>query len=206
MSGMFGGSSAKTDRGNQLAATQGNWNIFNWALPTGQQGQQQGQQTMQSALGTLNNPIQYWNSLLSAGRTETANSLQPVTQSVLDQANATRNQAGAFGTNRQGGAAQINRQADFQTQKTIDDIISQGLMSGRTEGAKGLTAASTAQANIGNAQLENALRLLGLSSESINAILKNATESRPVSQKIHDQAIQDVGSAVGQIASAFLMA
>ena len=199
---LFGGSSAKTDRGNQLAATQGNWNIFNWALPAGQSQQGTGQNTLATSLNTLQNPIAYWQNLLQGGRTAAAANAQPATQSVIDQANAQRASQGAFGTARQGGTAAANAAQGAATTKSIDDIISQTLQSGQAAGAQGLTSTAQTQAGIGSTQLQNALALLGIGQTSINAILNNATASRPVSQQLNSQAWSTAGNAIGTILSA----
>jgi len=198
---LFGGSSAKTDRGNQLAATQGNWNIFNWGLPAGQAQQATGQGTLQTSLNTLQNPIAYWQNLLQGGRTAAAAAAQPSTQAVIDQANAQRTAQGAFGTARQGGTAAANAGQSSATTKSIDDIISQTLQTGQATGAQGLASAAGTQAGIGATQLANALSLLGLSQNSINAILQNATASRPISQKLNANAWNAGDAAITGIAS-----
>lgn len=206
MGGILGGGAQKTDRGNQLAATQGEWNIFNYGLPTGQAGQTAGTATLNTALSTLNQPIQYWQQLLQGGRTAAAANVAPQTQSVLDQANATRNQQAAFGTNRTGGVSAQNRMADAATQKQIDDIVTQGLLAGQAGGAAGLTQAAGAQAGIGSTQLSNALSALGLSQDAINAILQNASQSKEFSAQQNEKLGGAIGSGVQQLLSAFLLA
>ena len=221
----IGGSSATTDRGNQLAATQGEWNIFNYGLPQGQAGQVAGnadlasaRQSMASAttdlgtaLQTLQGPTDYWKSLLTAGRTQTAQNAAPAIQSVTDAAAANKNAESTLGTGRSGGTVAANREAGSGAQSQIDKIINENLLAGKTAGAEGLTQVSqlqgalggqqgqigTEQAGIGRTELGNALQLLGLSQSSITDILNNATQSRGLSYDINQQTSSQLGSALG---------
>lgn len=185
ITGLFGGSSAKTDRGNQLAGIQGNWNLFNYGLPMGESGQAAGQSNLTSA-------ADYYRSLLSPGRQQVAQRSAPAINSVNAATTATRNAEGTLGTGRVGGTVAANREAGSQAQSKIDDIINQNLVQGQEQGAKGLTS-------IGGTELSNALSLLGISEESINAIMNNGTQSRATSQQIHNDALAGYGSAIGTI-------
>lgn len=227
MGGMLGigGNSAKTDRGNQLAATSGEWNIFGYGLPQGQAGQTAGTQdlttakgTLDTALGTtgtalstLNAPADYWKSLLTAGRTQTQQNAAPAVQGVLDSSSANKTAEATLGTGRTGGTAAANREAGSQAQSQIDKIINENLLSGQKEGAAGLTTTSQvqgalggqqatiggAQAGIAKSELANALSLLGISQSSITDILNNATQSRGLSYDINQQTSSQLGSALG---------
>lgn len=227
----IGGSSAKTDRGNQLAATQGEWNLFNYGLPTAQAGQATGTAdlgtakstlgtalgTTNTALNTLNAPADYWKSLLTAGRTETAANAAPAIQSVTDAATANKNAEATLGTGRSGGTVAANREAGSTAQSQIDKIINDTLLSGKQQGATGLTqvageraaiggeqaAIGGGQAAIASTELSNALSLLGLSQSSIDAILSNATSSRALSYQINQDQLAGYGKALGTVLSAF---
>lgn len=165
MGGILGGSS-KTDRGAQLGARQGLWNVFNYALPQGQAQQAQGQ-------GNLNQVAAYWQKLLQPGRTAATQMAAPAVNTALDQADAARRQAGAIGTGRTGGTAAIQSNAGATTQKTIDDIVNQNLQTGRAEAATGLT-------NIGDTELDNSLKMMGLGEDAVNKIMDDALKSRSI--------------------------
>lgn len=186
----IGGSSANTDRGNQLAATQGEWNIFGYGLPQGEAGQTAGQNTLNQSLQTIAPATQYWQNLLTAGRTQTKQNAAPAVDQALASATANRNIEGTFGTNRTGGTNALNREASTNTQSQIDQIINNNLVTGRQQGAQGLTSSAQFQAGVGDAQLRNSLSLLGLSSTSIDQILQNATQSRGQSYQINQNAQQ----------------
>ena len=199
MSGLIGGSSANTDRATQLSGQQGLWNIFSYGLDTGKAGQTTGQSDLNTAKSTLGQASDYWSSLLSGGRTQTAQRSAPSINQTLENATATRNAEGTFGTGRTGGTVAANREASTQTQSKIDDIINNTLQTGRTQGAQGLQTVAGEQAQIGGTELSNALSLLGLSESSVKSIMENATDSRKTSYEINRQTQEDWGSAVGQL-------
>ena len=193
----IGGSSAKTDRGNQLAATQGQWNIFNYGLPQGQAGQATGQADLSAAKGTLQAPENYFRSLLTAGRTETAATSAPAVNTALAQSDAARRTEATMGTGRGGGTAAANREASTTTGAGIDQIINQNMVGGRAAGASGLQQIAGEKASIGGVELSNALSLLGLGKGAIDSILSNATQSK--------QNDPNVGNAIGQAAATLFM-
>lgn len=199
----IGGSSAKTDRNTQLAAQQGNWNIFNWGLPQGEATQAQGQATLNSSLKPLGQAQDYFSKLLTEGRQQTMQNAAPAVQATLDASNAQKTQAGQFGTQRVGGTAAAQREAGSAATSSIDKIINQNLLQGQQEGAQGLESVAGAKAGIGAEQLSNSLALLGLSENSINSIMNNATASRAESfkenQAVQSQWEQVIGSALDLI-------
>lgn len=177
----IGGSSEKTDRGNQLAATQGDWSIFNYGLPTAQQQNKSGT----SALGTAQD---YFSKLLTAGRTDTAQSAAPAINAEIAGSDAERRKEASSGTGRTGGTAELNREQGAKTQSNIDSIINSTLQTGKEVGAKGLES-------IGSTDLSSAVANLGISSTAVNDILSNATGSRSTSHQFGE----DAGSAIGQL-------
>lgn len=187
----IGGSSAKTDRGNQLAATSGLWNVFNWAMPTGQSQQTAGSGTLNNALGTLGPAQQYFQGLLAPGRTQATLNAAPGINATLNSSDAAKKQSGNLGTERSGGTAALNRESGVQTQSTIDDLINSNLIGGQATGAQGLQGIAGQQAGIGGAQLNNASNLLGLGSNADTNILNNATTSRPISQQANQESASE---------------
>jgi hypothetical protein len=188
MGGFFRGGAAATDRGAQLGARQGLWSIFNWGLPTGQALQRAG-------LNTLTGVKNWAQQLMSPGRTAASQMAAPVTQNILDQANAQRLQAGAFGTGRTGGTAALNREAGTATTKSIDDITNQIMQAGRAQGANTLMGISASE-------LATAMNNLGLSADAVNAIMANATSSRQLDQKT---SIAGIASNLAQMIMGKLM-
>ncbi len=200
----LGGSSASTDRGNQLAATQGEWSLFDYGLGTGQNQQAAGTNTLNSSLKTLQPSADYYKSLLTAGRTDTAFNSAPAINATLAQSDTQRRQSAAAGTSRTGGTAAANRESGEATSSKVDDIINSTLLQGREVGAKGLQQVAGQEAAVGSDQLSNALNLLGLSQTSVTDILNNATSSRAESYKINQDQLGQYGAALGQIVTGFL--
>lgn len=200
----IGGSSANTDRANQLNATSGEYQIFNEALPAGEAQQATGNATLESALSGLGLPADYYKSLLTAGRTQTAENAAPAINAEIGQADTQRRAAATFGTSRTGGAAAANAEAGQQSKSNIDNIINTTLQTGRQTGAEGLTKISQEEAGIGGLQLNNALAQLGLSQDAISSILSNSTQSRMNSTQIEQSEGEGVGQLAGLAALAFL--
>lgn len=184
----FGHSSQKTDRGNQLAATQGEWNLFNYGMPEGQKGQVEGKATLDDSLQTLGKSQDYWSKMLAPGRAAATQNAAPATNAVLDQADAARRQESEMGTSRSGGTAAINRESGATADKSIDDIINTSMMGGRESAARGLASSAGLEAGIGSTELSNSLSMLGLSKNAIDAILSSSIQSRPISAAINKQA------------------
>ena len=109
--------------------------VFNFGLPAGQVGQTTGQGDLNAAKGTLQAPENYFRSLLTAGRTETAASSAPAVNTALAQSDAARRTEATMGTGRGGGTAAANREASTTTGAGIDQIINQNMVGGRAAGA-----------------------------------------------------------------------
>ena len=195
----IGGSSANTDRGNQLAATQGEWNIFNYGLPTGQAQQSTGTGVLNTATQSAGQAQDYYSKLLTAGRTDTATRSAPAINAQLAGADAQRTQNSQFGTGRSGGTASANANAGAATTAAVDNTINTNLVSGQQQGAQGLNAIANTQAGIGSDFLANAMQLLGLGSQADTSILNNATNSRQISSQLSPA--NQLGSALGGLLS-----
>lgn len=197
----IGGSSQKTDRGAQLGARQGAWNVFNWALPEAQQLEGTAKTDLGTAKTDVGTARDYWKSLLTRGRTETAAAAAPATTAALEQSDAARLEASTMGTQRTGGAAAGQREAGATTQKNIDDIINQTLQSGRTQGAQGVQAAGAIEGQLATNEMSQALSALGLSADVVNSIMTNATQSRGISNQINQQTQQQILERVAALAA-----
>src|SRR6185437_16167912 len=94
MGGMLGlgGSASQTDRNNFLSGINSQWDTFGRGLNL--EGQQNATGQTQQAQGTqdLTNATDYWNKLLTAGRTQTAQNSAPAINAQLAQTDAQRNQ------------------------------------------------------------------------------------------------------------------
>lgn len=199
------GSSAKTDRGNQLAATQGEWNLFNYGLPAGQAGEKIGTEDLGVAKSRLNEVGDYFKSLMRPGRTDATLRAAPATNSVQTGSDAVKQAEGTFGTDRTGGTVAANREESSATRSKIDDIITSTLLSDRAQGAEGTMRVASGEAGIAGQELSNALSLLGLSKSSIDSILNNATQSRELSYKINQDQAQGYGQALGALAKKLMV-
>lgn len=200
----IGGSGAKTDRGNQLAGVQSQWNIFNSGL--GLEGQQNttGQQQQAQGQTSLNDASNYWKGLLSAGRTQTAADAAPAINAAEAGSDAAKRQQAQFGTGRSGGTVGGNQQADTVKQGNIDDIINQNLVGGRSEAAKGLAGAGSTDLYAGSTSIAQALQSLGISGTAGANIMNNGFNSYQYTNEQQKQMGASAGQAAAQLALAFL--
>lgn len=196
----IGGSGSKTDRGQNLGATQGAWNLFNYGLPTGEAQQTAGAASLKQASSSLQPASEYWNRLLTGGRTDYASLSAPAINSTLAAADATKNQAAQFGSGRSGGTVAAQRDAGTATEKQIDDTLNQNMTAGRAAGAQGVTQVAGAQTTIGSVQLQNALQQLGLSDTAIQQILANSNKNYEFDTTNEQQTAASVGAAAAKLA------
>jgi len=195
----IGGSGAKTDRGSELAARQGQWNVFNTGVADNAQSQTAGQDALTGAGTSLNSAEDYFKRLMGAGRADTAQMSAPAINSATSAADANRTAEATAGTGRGGGTAALNRNADTQTQSNIDNIINQNLMSEHSTGAQGEMGVAGARTGIGSTELNNAINNLGIAGQAGNNILTDSTKSYQFTQPRQDASMAGLGSQLGQI-------
>ena len=184
---LIGGNSAKTDRNQQLADQSGLINLSNYSQGQGEPAQTSGQNLVGQA-------GDYFGRLLKAGRTETMQNAAPAINNTLSAADAQRRREALTGTGRTGGTVEADRNAASDVNSNIGNIVNQTTQSEKATGAQGSLQA-------GNAELENSLRMLGLSEDAIKSVLTNATQSRGQSQQMHNAAYQGVANDIGNILS-----
>jgi len=154
----IGGSGAQHNRNINLAAAGNLNNVFNYAMPLGENLASTGQQTTAAGVGDINQSLGYWSKLLSGSRPAMQAAIAPETNAVLSGADAQRRQQAAMGTARGGGTAGANQQEADKTKATIDNA----LFGVRPEAARQVGELGTKVAGIGTAETADALNALGL--------------------------------------------
>ena len=195
----IGGSSATTDRANELSGLQSQWNIYQSGLNLEGQTNQTGQQLQGQGQQNLGNAANYWNSLLTAGRTQTAQNSAPAIDAAVAGSNAQRTQGAQFGSGRSGGTAAGNQEAATNTQSNIDNIINTNLVGGRQAGAQGLQGVGGTELAAGTSSINQALSALGISGNAGENVATDAQSTYAASKANSDAAGQAVGSAVNSI-------
>jgi hypothetical protein len=185
-----------------LSAQQGLWSVYNQGLGLGTTGAATGTADINTAKAGLGTAEQYWQNLLTRGRTQTMADSAPSINAAISQGSTTRNTQGAFGTGRTGGTVAANDEAGTATGSTIDNIINQNLVGGRAQGAQGVQQVATEQANIGTSEMAQALQAMGLSADAVQAIMSNATQSRPISNEMNLQTQEQWGQVIGTMLAA----
>jgi hypothetical protein len=193
--GHLGGSSAKTDRSNQLTAFSDLKNTFNWALPFAQQQGRAGQTTTQAGLQNLGQAGSYFGKLASGDRPTALQAIAPETNAALAQSDAQKQQLGQMGTARGGGAVGVNQQRDTDLMGKIDNM----LFGAQGAGAQALAGVGQAQAGVGLGQSGQGIQAGGLAEGAASDLGKQALYSRQVSDEMHRKAVGDFANAFGSV-------
>jgi hypothetical protein len=197
LSGIFGGGSQSADRAAQLNDQEQLTNVFSWALPAGQQNLAQGQQFTQAAAGDIGQAQNYYQNLLTAGRTQTAQRLAPAIQGQLNATDAQKRQNALMGDSRTGGATAANAEANSTANASIDQIVSQGLQTGQAQGAAGLSQVGSQEAALAQQENQLGLGLTGTATQTEEDLLQTALQSRMNSAQIQQQQGAGVGALLG---------
>lgn len=181
---LFGGNSAKGDRNDELQARTNEGNIFNYALPQGQQESTSGSDLSGEAGDSFSRA-------LTAGRAETAQSAEPALNANISAGDAAKRREALTGTGRTGGTAEADRVAQAGTDANADNIINQTQQAQKQAGATGAAGVVS--------QLENA----GLGEQNVAQttqanLLNNTLDAQKQDQQIHNSDFDRVGGDVGQ--------
>lgn len=203
----IGNSSAKTDRGNQLAGINAEWNVYNRGLPIADERLTEGKSTTDSGLDAMGKAKQFWQAVMSGmtpkvPKTEVMASAAPTIDAINEQSDATRVEQANMGTSRGGGVADANQQAQTvrmtETNKAIRDATT-NLENRALVGAQGVGEIGGQEADIGMRQISQALVSLGLSKEVADEIVNSSIASRPVSMKANAEVRQQWSNALAAL-------
>lgn len=190
-----GGSSAKTDRSNQLTSFSDLKNVYNWALPFGQSQARTGQATTAAGVGDLANAGGYFRKLASGDRATTLQAVAPASNAAIASSDASKRELSNMGTARGGGAAGFNQQRDSDLMAKIDNM----LFGARTAGASGEAGVGQAEAGIGLGESGQGIQAGGLAAGSAGDLGKLALKSRGQSEQIHQTHVNQLSDAFDKL-------
>lgn len=200
LSGIFsnvGGSSAKTDRSNQLTAFSNLKNTFNWALPFGQQQGRTGTATTATGVQDLGNAGGYFKKLASGDRSTALSAVAPASNAALAQSDAEKRQLADTGTARGGGAIGVNQQRDSDLMAKIDNM----LFGARTAGATGEAKVGEAESGVGLGETGQAIQAGHLAAGTAGELGRESLESRGQSEKIHQEHVNQLSQSFEDLLS-----
>jgi len=195
--GIGGGSAAQregamVDQGeSQLGGMAG------FAFPFAQTATQAGTATTKQGLGTLGQAQNYWQNILSGYRPAQMAAIAPEIASIDQGAAAARSKQGAYGTARGGGTAAANANADTSRMTQIN----QALFGTRPVAAQEMKQIGSTQANIGQNQISEGLRALGLSEDAIKAMMEGASGQEKQDAAYNQGAMGTIGRWIATAAS-----
>ena len=173
----LGHSSSKTDRGNQLAGINANWNVFNAGMPFASESTEAGKTNISSGMGTLDQVKKFWTDILSGNRTSTAMAAAPTVNAAVAGADAASRQQGEMGTARGGGVNAVNQQQ--QTNLATD--VNNAIFGARPVAAQQAGEVAKTESQVGLNRLQQALAALGLSESAAKELIDSSIQSRQVS-------------------------
>lgn len=178
IAGLFGGSSAKTDRNQQLNSYQNLNSLFNFGLNTAKSGVGAGTASQDQAAG-------YFSKLASGNRPAMLAAVAPETNAINQSADASRKQQGEMGTARGGGVAGANQQSETDRLTQVNNALF-GVAPG----------AAKELADIGATRTGQGLQAAGIGSNAAEANLFGSIKSRPQSYAIHQDTADRVASTI----------
>lgn len=178
---LFGGSAAKTDRKNELQGIGNLNNVFNFGMK-GAAGEMGAGSALQGQAGD------YYSKLLSGNRTAALSAIAPVANTAATQSDAAKRQIATSGTARGGGVNATGQQLDTQRRSAVDDALNR---------AKAAAAGGAAQ--LGSTQVSQAANLLGIGSNAAANEADISSQSRALSQKLHDEKVNAAADLAGGI-------
>lgn len=193
----IGGSSVKTDRKNVLTGFSELKNVFNFAMPFGEDTARAGTATTAAGLEDIGKAGSYWSKLLSGDRPTMEQAVAPETNQVLGQADAAKREQAGMGTARGGGTAGANQQVQDASMAKIDNL----LFGARPAAAQQEAAIGGKEADIGQNQMSAALRALGLGETAASDLTGHAITSRRDSYAINKAMQNDIKQVVGDLAA-----
>lgn len=177
----IGHSSEKTDRGNQLAGINAEWNVYNRGLPFSDADRAEGKDTREAGIQTLDDVKRYWQSIMAGGRPAVMRTAAPAINAVNEQADAARNEQAQMGTSRGGGETGFAQQQEMKKTADINNIVGNIAATAPTTAAKELTGVAKTESDIGTQQVREALLELGLTKEVADEIINSSMQSRVIS-------------------------
>jgi hypothetical protein len=191
----IGHSSAKTDRGNQLAGVSADWNVYNRGLPLSDTQSKMGAGQEAKGVDTLDTAKQYWSDITQGNRTALQSAAAPQANAIQQRADAAKREQSQMGTARGGGLNAENQ----QVQQNQEKQLATNEAAVQPEAAKQLGQVGQAQANIGHQQMAEALQALGLSADVAKEIIQSSIESRPISMAANKAVTQQWSNALAAI-------
>lgn len=156
-------------------------------------GLSQAETTLPQATSVLQQPLQFFQALLSGDRNKILQTIQPAVETLTSQYETGRRTNQEFAP-RGGGAAAAEQQAPFQEAGQISSLVSQA----QGEGATGVADIGSLLANLGTSEL-------GLGSQTALGASSQLFQQQQLATETQQQQQQAAGGAIGSLL-ALLMA
>jgi X-X-X-Leu-X-X-Gly heptad repeat protein len=203
VSGIFanvGGNSAKRDRSDYLNSQTRMGNVFNQSFGFGQGLENRGEATTGQGLQDLGTSGNLFRRLTSGNRAATTEAMAPQINAVESQGDADRRQQAALGTARGGGAAGVNQDAKARRMAQIDNM----LFGAQTGAAKELGDIGRTEVGTGLGETGQGIGAVAGAGGLASKAGEMATGSRELSDKLHQQSVQQLSNSFEDLLSGFI--
>jgi hypothetical protein len=194
MCDLGGGSSATTDRKEGLKDFGRLGDVYSTLRGYGKTDRGLAATDRTAGAGDTGEASKFYSSILSGNPAAVMSAAGPAIKSITGSADQQKKQLTTLG-DRTGGKAEVAGKIATDTRGQIADTI-MGARSGAAAGKERIGAGETAA---GLRERELAASEQGKAGDVAGTALSASISSRELSQKIHDQAVQDWGTAIAQI-------
>ncbi len=194
----LGGGSAGVDRGRALSGWQDQWTNLREERNQYDKTYPGAQSALTSAMSNMGLGGDFWKGVLSSTPTA-AGVMAPEVNQVNAQSDAAKTAEANLGTARTGGTSGGNQQRQMTTQ----GLITNAIFGARPAAAQQVTQVGQQEGQLGNEQLMNALRALGMSDENIRSLINSSLQSRQQDVGIRQGNLSNIMKAVSAVAGGF---
>lgn len=192
-----GNSSAKTDRVTQLTEEGNLDKVAGYLKTLGPELTTAGRAATTAGLEDTGAASRYYSNILSGDPAKVAAAVAPETKAVTGQEQQQLKQITNTG-NRAGGTNAVAQSLPGQTRSIIGDSI----LKAQSGAASGLERTGSEASRVGLAETGEGIGATSTAGSEYASLISNAINSRQVSQKIHDSAVEDWGTVIGDLVGA----
>lgn len=195
----IGGNSAKTDRTTQLSNTGKLQDVAGFLTKLGGDLTGKGKTDTAAGLEDTGQASKYYSDILSGDPTKVMAAAAPEIKSITGQADQQKKEIARTG-DRSGGANATTQDLGTKVREQIGDLIA------RQKGgaASGLERTGAQVSNVGLSETGQGIGATATGGSQYSSLIGDAIKSRELSQKIHDQAVSDWSSVVGDLIGGFM--
>ncbi len=193
----IGGNSASTDRKAELTNRGKEQDIAGYLTKLGGDLTGTGKKDTAAGLEDTGKASKYYSDILSGDPTKVMAAAAPEIKSITGQADQQKSEIARTG-DRSGGTNAATQDLNTKVRQQIADLIAKQ----KGGAAKGLESTGAQVSNVGLSETGQGVNATATAGSEYANLVADAIKSRELSQKIHNQAVDDWSKAIGDVISA----